>query len=136
MPLFGPKTSGPGTVRVRWCGYVKKNGSLTTGNDMLNLKDKAGNKIIVKTPDEAKAVFLKNRAQLIDATDKNIFSNSDYTIGSIVYTESSVKGTYYYAISLNSDIDDHCRSGGRRSRKPRKSKRHIKSRKHRKTRRH
>ena len=136
MPLFGPKTSGPGTVRVRWCGYVKKNGSLTTGSDMLNLKDKAGNKIIVKTPDEAKDVFLKNRAQLIDGTGKNIFSNSDYTIGSIVYTESSVKGIYYYVINLNSEIDDYCRSGGRKSRKSRKSKRHVKSRKQRKTRRH
>ena len=149
MPFFGPPTKGPGTVRIRWCGYVKDGNGLKSGINTTTIKDAKGEKIIVKTPEEAKSTLLANLKQMVDATGNNIFNQKSpyyvkYNIGDVEYLQSTQDPKpYYYLIKLsNYDDDDKCGKFGGKSRKHKQSRRHgksrrpKKSRKHRKTRRH
>ena len=128
---FFSKKDGPGTIRIKYCGYIKgRNGTVTDGWGSQNLQT-ANNAAEAK---KFLSTFVK-KGEISDASKKPLSSSNGYEIGSYFFTESKTKpGTYYHDFILVNEGNDHFCSSGGRKRRTRKSrgKRSRKTRRNRK----
>jgi hypothetical protein len=145
MGLFGKKT-GPGIIRIEFCGYVNNKGDIQLHRALKPLQETANN------DDEARIKLTRlliREGSIKDGDNENVgfktkYKISNYTKGvytdGYAYIQDKKNPTIFYHdfILDNSEKDNHCdndQDGGRkrRTRKTR-SKRNKKSRKTRRNR--